>query len=447
MEEKEYLQTLGEQILNPHARTHVLEEIQEHIDEQMQDYIDTGMSPDAAEKEAVRQMGDPVAAGTELNRIHRPRFPGVLFGIAVALTLSGIFMQYILYGSEPLNTTYSNTVFMQHAVFYQVIGFGIILFGMFSNYMCLSKYSWFLYGLFLGFALLACFFPGTFSFWQTRTFSYYLCLLYPLSYALLLYSNRKKGWKTIVWLHVLSLLFFGAILSHTSGFVWPPVLAFVFLSVLLSGIYIQKRILPGSKKVLWCWTLLPYIGIAALAGSLFLRPQTYLYDRLLTALGLQHTDDGPGFTRLALQYEQTRFSLFGGSSVSDRLPREELYSTYLLHSIFLWFGIAAGILIIAALAFFALYSMHCALRQSNRLAMLLGTAASGVLLLELFNYVLTNFGINLFYTASVPFLSYGLTGTVANSILVGILLGIIRNRNVLYEKESGPAVIPDTGTV
>lgn len=112
-----------------------------------------------------------------------------------------------------------------------------------------------------------------------------------------------------------------------------------------------KRILPGSKKVLWCWTLLPYIGIAALAGSLFLRPQTYLYDRLLTALGLQHTDDGPGFTRLALQYEQTRFSLFGGSSVSDRLPREELYSTYLLHSIFLWFGIAAGILIIAALAF------------------------------------------------------------------------------------------------
>ena len=43
MEEKEYLQTLGEQILNPHARTHVLEEIQEHIDEQMQDYIDLSL--------------------------------------------------------------------------------------------------------------------------------------------------------------------------------------------------------------------------------------------------------------------------------------------------------------------------------------------------------------------------------------------------------------------
>ena len=31
MEEKEYLQTLGEQILNPHARTHVLEEIPDNV--------------------------------------------------------------------------------------------------------------------------------------------------------------------------------------------------------------------------------------------------------------------------------------------------------------------------------------------------------------------------------------------------------------------------------
>ena len=37
MDEKEYLQTLGEQILNPHARENVLEEIRDHIDEQAQD--------------------------------------------------------------------------------------------------------------------------------------------------------------------------------------------------------------------------------------------------------------------------------------------------------------------------------------------------------------------------------------------------------------------------
>lgn len=38
MDEKEYLQTLGEQIVNPHARASVLAEIQDHIEEQAQDY-------------------------------------------------------------------------------------------------------------------------------------------------------------------------------------------------------------------------------------------------------------------------------------------------------------------------------------------------------------------------------------------------------------------------
>ena len=35
MEEKEYLQTLGEQILNPHARPMCWKKFSEHIDEQM----------------------------------------------------------------------------------------------------------------------------------------------------------------------------------------------------------------------------------------------------------------------------------------------------------------------------------------------------------------------------------------------------------------------------
>ena len=41
-------------------------------------------------------MGDPLQTGRELNRIHRPKFPTVLFGITVILTLVGIVMQGIL---------------------------------------------------------------------------------------------------------------------------------------------------------------------------------------------------------------------------------------------------------------------------------------------------------------------------------------------------------------
>lgn len=436
MDEKEYLQTLGEQIVNPHARASVLAEIQDHIEEQAQDYCQEGMTEEEAMKEAIRQMGDPISTGEALNQIHRPKFPVALFATAVVLTLFGIVMQYILHTFEPADNAYANITFMQHTILYNLIGFGIILFGIFGNYMLLSRYSIWLYAGFLAIPLLMFFLPT--GYYQKQTIFYVLCLLYPFVYSLLLYRFREKGFQAIVLLHVLSLLFFGLILTFSYGGVWPPVLAFVLLSILLLGLCIQKGFLSGSKKVLWCWTLLPYVGAAALSAGLFLRPHTYLYERLINAFGSGTSDYGPGYTAHALHSDQTLFHLFGGNVVSNGLPKETLYSTYLLHSIFLWFGVVVGIAVIAALAFFAIYGMRCALQQSNRLALLLGTAASGILLLELLNYVLTNFGINLFYTASVPFLCYGLSNTVANSILVGILLGIIRNKNVLSEYEPKP---------
>lgn len=88
---------------------------------------------------------------------------------------------------------------------------------------------------------------------------------------------------------------------------------------------------------------------------------------------------------------------------------------------------------IVALAVLVLRSLHYALHQSNRLALLAGTAASGILLFELLHFVLTNLGCSPVYTASVPFLSYGFANSVFNSLLVGIMLGIIRNQNVLSE--------------
>ena len=93
MDEKEYLQTLGEQIVNPHARASILAEIQDHIEEQAQDYRASGMSEAVAMQEAVRQMGDPVSTGEALNQVHRPKFPIALFGLAVVLTVLGIAMQ------------------------------------------------------------------------------------------------------------------------------------------------------------------------------------------------------------------------------------------------------------------------------------------------------------------------------------------------------------------
>ena len=60
MDEKEYLQTLGEQIVNPHARASILAEIQDHIEEQAQDYRASGMSEAVAMQEALKDIFGPM---------------------------------------------------------------------------------------------------------------------------------------------------------------------------------------------------------------------------------------------------------------------------------------------------------------------------------------------------------------------------------------------------
>ena len=67
------------------ARPVLTEEIRTHLLDQRDAYAAQGMTEDAAQAEAVRQMGDPVALGTDLDRIHRPRPQWGLLALALAL--------------------------------------------------------------------------------------------------------------------------------------------------------------------------------------------------------------------------------------------------------------------------------------------------------------------------------------------------------------------------
>ena len=85
---------------------------------------------------------------------------------------------------------------------------------------------------------------------------------------------------------------------------------------------------------------------------------------------------------------------------------------------------------IVALFAFALYALRVALRQSNRAALLLGSVCSLSIMLRIVNAVLVNFGFGIYYTISIPFLAYGL----ANSLMVGVILCVFRNSNVMMEE-------------
>ena len=97
MEFEEYMSSLTEQIHDKRAKHLVAEEIRNHIEEQAKDYEAEGLSPAEALKEAVRQMGNPIETGMELNKIHKPRIPWAMLALAIFIMTASIVMQAVIF--------------------------------------------------------------------------------------------------------------------------------------------------------------------------------------------------------------------------------------------------------------------------------------------------------------------------------------------------------------
>ena len=260
---------------------------------------------------------------------------------------------------------------------------------------------------------------------------YLLWMFLPVLYALLLYRMRTLSWKVIL---ILDAVYLAAVLLLSQDITCSAGMMEAFLlSIVILFLAIKRGILPGKKRLL-------YLAADGL-------PDGKRGDRLYC----QHYSAGKAMLFLLniagnIQQEQHGFSLLGGGKISEALLftsdqnngtwslSQESCTTYIIHSIFLWFGIIVGVLVIVALFAFALYALRVALRQSNRAALLLGSVCSLSIMLRIVNAVLVNFGFGIYYTISIPFLAYGLGNCLANSLMVGVILCVFRNSNVMMEE-------------
>ena len=97
MRREEYLHTLTEQIRCKMARGTIEQEINDHIEDQKEEFLSEGMSQTEAEEAAVREMGDPVEVGLEMDRIHRPTMAWGMIALIVGLSLAGYLLRSVMY--------------------------------------------------------------------------------------------------------------------------------------------------------------------------------------------------------------------------------------------------------------------------------------------------------------------------------------------------------------
>ncbi len=98
MLESEYLLAVTEQIRYKGAKEIVKKELSQHIEDQKNHYIKYGLNVKEAEQKAIEQMGDPIAVGSEMDRIHRPQTDLRTFYFICLLSIGGSFL--FQYGSD-----------------------------------------------------------------------------------------------------------------------------------------------------------------------------------------------------------------------------------------------------------------------------------------------------------------------------------------------------------
>lgn len=89
--------TLTEQIRCKMARGTIEQEINDHIEDQKEEFLSEGMSQTEAEEAAVREMGDPVEVGLEMDRIHRPTMAWGMIALIIGLSLAGYLLRSVMY--------------------------------------------------------------------------------------------------------------------------------------------------------------------------------------------------------------------------------------------------------------------------------------------------------------------------------------------------------------
>lgn len=144
MNVKEFLNNVSNQIKYKPIRGIIIEELEEHIDEIKNENMTNGLSEELAEETAIKQMGNPVQIGMNLNKIHKPKMDWITLILTLILILVGgqfVILLYpnILWKNGVLGLNDFMTAKLQYIIFALTIFLSIFIY--FYDYRKIYKYS------------------------------------------------------------------------------------------------------------------------------------------------------------------------------------------------------------------------------------------------------------------------------------------------------------------
>lgn len=411
-----YINTVCEQIRWKKAHYAISEEIKNHIIDQKDAFIANGLNEVEATDKAIKEMGDPILVGTELDRTHRPKIEWSIIALTGIILLLGLVIKlFVSFDSD--NAFLLSSIFISTA-----IGLGLMIAVYFLDFTIIGKYPKLIFfrliAITIGVMIISPIINGEYFYVK------FLLLLFPTAFTGVIYSMRNKGYKGIglITLFLIIPAFFTQITAFSSLFLY------LATALILTTYSILKDWFNVKKLYAILIVYLPVITGAAIT----IYNSRYYWHRIQSTINSSFDPNGAGYLSKLTRELIGSAKFFGQGTKGNMLPNIEtdFLLTYLVHK----HGWLSFIIIVAVILALIIRSFVLSSRQKSMLGKLVASSVIITFTIQVIVYIAFNLGFQLFAPLTLPLISYGGTGTIINMLLIGIMLSVFKTGNLVSDK-------------
>lgn len=428
---EEYIRKLLEQVRFKKAHKGIEAELRSHMEDQIADNMSAGMDREAAEKAAVKDMGDPVEVGIAMDSVHRPR---IAWSVVVIALIIGAF-SCIIHELMVKDLVQSDMLYLfagSREFYVKVIAGLIAMFLVYlADYTVIARHA-----KILSFALFAVVLTVGRLLYTVNGLSYIVfgfisiatssvMLLYIPLYGAIIYKYRGGN--------------VGAFLKVLAWMIIPEIVVLRWPSLMTAIIIMYTMVMQLSIAIFKGWFKIPRIPvIIALWSMITIVPAAFVYFlyansymasyQMARIRAFIYTDNDASYmTRTVRSLTDVLFVGDSGKEILGALPNinEDFLLTYLANR----YGLLLVAFIVALVLALIVMGIISSVKSKNQLGLVMGAGCMNVLLLCALINVLENLGLFPYTVTFMPFFSAGSSNIVLSYIYLGIILSIYKYKD------------------
>lgn len=432
---EEFIRTATEQIRCVKARGYVAKELSDHILDQAAAYEEQGASHEGAVGKAVREMGDPVEIGVELDRIHRPQTDYKLIGMAILFSLGGFLLLCTAGGLTQAPDVLARQVILL------MISFGVMVGMYFLDYSFIGRYAFAIYAVMaVGFLLFGMLVAISYS--DVPELLMFVYLFIPV-YAGIMYRLRGGGYGAVgkgiaIQIVTVAITYRFTRLLHTALIVYLICMVLLLTAIWKGWFSVNKKWAVAAVA-----SVLVLIPAALIGLRLFAYGGTFFFtERLKGWIDPAAHASGAGYIYQWIRTELGSAKLIGSSvswddylisGSSNSIPYEHISEPFIVLYIVCKYGILAGVVLALAFVIFIVRAFHIVRQQKNQLGFMISAGCFIVFLVNCVEGILINTGYYPATNMQLPFVSYCAGAMITYAVFIGLLLSVRRYERIITD--------------